>query len=222
MKCRHCGNNVLGDAKYCTLCGNPVNSNKKTVTRTVVDNPIENMNNGRNNGRKLYYDDSTVNNNGRGYHGTVGSNYSNKSNVGCLIAFFVVFFIPFISIFVGVFSLIGSFKTEAFVDFGEDMIPTVYEALGEGLDVCSYSSSSDGIEKELVVEYCSSDTDEYDEQFKEYVDYLIENNDFLVLDTFSDDMIVLRKESDDSGLEIVIEIDYEHNIITYDKRYISE
>ena len=24
MKCRYCGNNILGDVKFCTLCGNPV------------------------------------------------------------------------------------------------------------------------------------------------------------------------------------------------------
>ena len=28
MKCRHCGNKVLGDAKYCTLCGNLVDGAK--------------------------------------------------------------------------------------------------------------------------------------------------------------------------------------------------
>lgn len=213
MKCRHCGNKVLGEAKYCTLCGNPVDGSKTIVTRTVVENPIEEMSKEKEQGRKLYYDNNT-----RRYGGSVGNNTTSKGGIGCLIVFLIVFFLPFIGVFVGVFSFFDSFQSEEYVEFGEDMIPTIYEVLGNKSSICSYSSTSYDMEEKLIVEYCEDEVSL--EDYNEYVNYLIDSEDFY--DVEAHGVRILRKDSLDDNLEIVININYDTNTITYEKRYVSD
>ncbi len=211
MKCRHCGNKVLGEVKYCTLCGNPVDGSKTIVTRTVVENPIDENKNQVTSGRQLYYD-----NNSRRINVGVGSNY-NKSGAGCLIVVILFFLIPFIGMFIFMMNIFGSFNTEEYVEFGSDQIPTVYNMFDEKFSVCSYSSSTSSDEMNLTVEYCDSDFT--NEMLEEYVDYLIEEENFEEK-TVNNDIYLVRK-SDDIGFEISIQIIYSSKTIAYDKYYID-
>lgn len=212
MKCRHCGNKVLGEAKYCSSCGNPVNGKADpNFNRTVVANPIEDMAKEKQSGSKLYYDNSSSNYRRTGY---VGSNATSKSGVGCLIVFFVIFFSMFFGIFGFIFSMFDSFASKEFIEFGIDSIPTLYELNGES-NVCSYSSSSSNSEGEIIMEYCG-DSD-YDDLFEEYVDYLTDSEDFEMIS--NGDVIRLVKLSDEEGYMLVVDLDYNNNSITYTKTY---
>ncbi len=210
MKCRHCGNKVLGDAKFCTLCGNPVDGSKTIVTRTTVENPIDEVKNNENSGRKLYYD-----NNSSRIYGKVGSNY-NKSGAGCVFAI-LLFLIPTFSMIFFVTNMFGSFNTEEYVNFGSDQIPTMYEMFDEKFSICSYSSSTSSGNMSLIVEYCDSDLTE--EMLRNYYDYLIEEEEY-VENTF-DDGVYLIKESEDMGFEISIQITYSTKTVKYYKSYFN-
>ena len=212
MKCRHCGNNILGEAKYCSSCGNPVNGKvDPSFNRTVVANPIEEMAKEKKSGSRLYYDNSSSNYRRNGY---VGSNATSKSSVGCLIVFLMIFFSVFFGAFGFIFSAFDSFGSKEFIEFAEDSIPTLYELNGES-NACSYSTIRNDNEEEVVMEYC--DDSDYGELFEDYKKYLIATEDFEIIS--SDDVIKLGKLSDEEGYMLIVELDYINETITYTKVY---
>lgn len=208
MKCRHCGNKVLGDAKYCSLCGNLVTGGKILVNRTHVENPIDE--NKKNSGRQLYYDNNT-----KKYSDGVGS--KNKSGVGCLVVFLIIFFVPFISIFVGVFSFLGSFANTDTIEVGNEEITSLYSIVGE-MDICSFSSNSSDYEGYVSIEYCDSDLEE--SHIDEYVEYLIDEEEFVLASDYNS--VILLKDSEDVGYQLVVTIDYDNNVFEYEKVPYSE
>lgn len=215
MKCKHCGNPVLGDAKFCTLCGNPVDGREVVNTRTTVDNETNVTSNGT--GRKLYYDTTTPKRM-VGTTGTIGNNFAGSKGVGCLVVFLIFFFTIFFGIFGFVFSMFSMFNNEKVIELGEDEIPTIYGAFDKGGKICSYSSQSSGLEETIVLEYC--DNQLVRDDYEEYIEYLVDDEGFEEVETIG--MKKVRKDSEDSSYEIVIAIDYNTGSVVYDKRVYSE
>ena len=211
MKCRHCGNKILGDVKFCTLCGNPVGNSSSLMTENVSMNNTVNVGGTK---RKLYYDtDSSNVNIDLGTIRAVGSNNATKAGCGCLGIFFAFFFIMFFGIFIFVFSFMNSFESKKYFEFGEDVVPTVYEVVGK-FNTCSYSSSSTGLDKEIIIEYCDNDFGV--EEIREYIDYLVEEEGFEYLSDSA-----LEKDSLDTGYKIVVRISSDDSTISYEKSSVN-
>lgn len=209
MKCRHCGNKVLGDAKYCTLCGNLVDGGKTVVTRTEVENPLES--NKKDSSRKLYYDNNTYKNKGRG----VGSSKTNNS--GCLIAFLIILFLPLGAFFTILFSFFGVLESSEFIEIGDEEIASLYY-LYDDVNTCSYSSQSGYDEESISIKYCGDDLK--DSYFEEYVYYLVEEEDFKIYDDYGS--VVLIREAEESGYQIVVTVSSSTDTIKYEKVEDSE
>jgi hypothetical protein len=208
MKCRHCGNKVLGEAKYCTLCGNLVSGGKKIVKRTEVENPIDE--NKRQSSKKLYYDNST-----NKYSGSVGSN--NKNGIGCLVFLVLIAIFPFFIVGMSIFSIFDSFQADDYITVGNEDIPSLYSVVGE-VEICSYSSEQSTGESFVSIEYCDSGLDVLD--VDSYVDYLIENENFQIANDYNSTILV--RDAFDYGYQIVVKIDYDSYQFEYQKVLSSE
>lgn len=215
MKCKHCGNPILGDAKFCTLCGKPVDGREIVDTNTTVDNQTIATANGI--GRKLYYDTTTPKRMA-GTTGTIGNNFAGSKGVGCLIVFLIFFFTMFFGMFGFVFSMFSMFNNEKVIELGKDEIPTIYGVFDKGGKVCSYSSQSSGLEETIVLGYCDNQLVRVD--YEEYIEYLVDDEGFEEVETTG--MKKVRKDSKDSSYEIVIAIDYNTGTVVYNKRVYSE
>lgn len=210
MKCRHCGNNILGDVKFCTLCGNPVDGENVLNTNNTV---------GSSSKRKLYYD-----NNSPKVHGNIGNvgtsfGNGNKGCIGCFVVFFIMIFIMVMGILGFVMTSFNSFKDKEFIEFGADTMPTLFELFGVS-EICSVSSEMGIEENEIVLEYCNKEDNNYGDLFKKYVDHLIDNENFEMIQDGT--ITILKKESEDEGLDLIIEVDYSNNSISYNKEYSDE
>jgi len=125
---------------------------------------------------------------------------SSKGGVAAIIAvialFGLMFFGSIITIIVFVFKSTFGLASKEFVELDMFSIPTIYKVTGEKFNICSFHYES----SDISVKLCNPISDE---KVKEYVDYLINHEDYILYEGSYD--YNLYKE--DNGYVIYVIID---------------
>ena len=185
MRCVHCGNNILGNPKFCTCCGQPMNGGNAYV-----------QSNGK---RQLYYT------NGYNNEGTYNNVSPNSKGSKGIFIFFGIFMaimgLPIMLIAIFSFVFMGSMDKIDYVEFDNVSIPTIYTVLGER-DVCSAGNMGSLENENMEIGYCDP---LMDKEIAEYFKYLVDeegfvyNNEYYIVKYLEDDMIVTVRVMDDNS-----------------------
>ena len=135
-----------------------------------------------------------------------------KTNkAGLVVVFAVVFFIFAVVIavislvFHFVFGLVDKYESKDYINIGDFKVSSVYKVLGEKKEICGISSNYHDNISTSKINYCNKLSKEEEEK---YVEYLIEEEDFSLVDASYKYSLV--KEVD--GWFVVVNIDDNDNI----------
>ena len=191
MYCINCGKENHGGDIYCGGCGKLINSNQQV--NSIVQPIIEN-------------------------------NIKPKSPLIPILIFIGVLFIGVVCAFLCLFNFISSYdyrpyeQTESYVYLDRDVIPTIYNLMGE-YDLC-YSPDYVYDDEIIYVEYTYCDDYMLESVFYDYLGYLVDDYGFVEYEDESAFYSVYKDSSDD-GYIIIVQFDEYSNSIMYLKEKID-
>ncbi len=209
MICSNCGKELKKQVKFCPNCGISVND-----SNLVFDKELNEMNfdketdiiSYKENGQTVYISNSEI----------------KKSPEWFLVVFTAFIIIGMFFIFILMFSSLvdmsnieyDSIQVKETLEFGGDKVSTFYRAVDKKAKICEYSKNKEAETTYLEYHYCDIKLKKRD--YDEYFEFLIESENFKEIETSTGRAVY--RESVDDGYVILVKVDYDNDIIYYNKK----